>query len=66
MTLKVGFDGPSSRPPVTVMTAFRRTVEQHGDRLALAVKREKTQPWTTWTYKQYFEDVKKAAKAFIQ
>ena len=43
---------------------MKRTLEKHGDNLALRVKRDDT--WHEWTYQQYWDEAKIIAKAFIK
>lgn len=72
--IRMGLDGEgSSEEPVTVMQAFRKTVEKYGDRDALHVKKSKTvngeliydKEWTKWTWNSYYADVVKFAKALM-
>lgn len=49
--------------PESLPTWFARTVATHANLPALRVKRNNV--WKTWTYQQYFDDVRAAAKAFI-
>jgi len=51
-------------PPVSVWTTLENTVARCPDRIALAVKRN--DEWINWTYKEYQDDCKSAAKAFIK
>lgn len=51
--------------PISVWTMMNNTVAEYPDRIALSVKRPNGET-ETWTYKQYQEDVKSAAKAFIK
>jgi len=68
---RIGTDGPAARPPKTVMQLFRETVAAHGDRPALCQKRpaagQKPEDveWTTWTWRQYYDDVNKFAKTLL-
>jgi len=54
----------SMEPPFSVWTMMNRTVARCPDRLALSVKRK--DELVTWTFKEYQEDCKSAAKAFIK
>merc|ERR1719244_1783956 len=54
----------SMEPPISVWTMMNNTVERVPDRIALAVKRN--DQLVTWTYTQYRDDCKSAAKAFIK
>lgn len=51
-------------PPMSVITMMKQTVEKCGDQIALRVKREDS--WQEWTWKQYWDESKMAAKAFIK
>lgn len=50
--------------PITAVEFFERVVEKFPNRPALKVERDGQ--WITWTYKEYLEDVKTTAKAFIK
>ena len=50
--------------PLSVISMMRQTVETHGDQIALRVKRDET--WHEWTYQDYWNEAKIAAKAFIK
>jgi len=59
--------GGALAPPISVITMFRNTVQKSPHLPAIGVKRDKKQPeYTMWTYKQYYDDVWKAAKSFIK
>jgi long-chain-fatty-acid--CoA ligase ACSBG len=49
--------------PESLPTWFTRTVKNNANLPALKVKRNER--WMTWTYAQYYDDVRTAAKAFI-
>ena len=51
-------------PPISVISMFRNTVVNHGERNALRVKRNGI--WQEWTYKMYWNEAKIVAKAFIK
>jgi len=51
-------------PPISVISMMKKTVEKHGDAIALRVKREDV--WLEWTYQQYWDEAWLAAKAFIK
>jgi long-chain-fatty-acid--CoA ligase ACSBG len=57
-------DGPRAIPPMSVVTALRRTVSKSPDHVALADKVNGV--WQTITYKQYYDHITCAAKAFIK
>jgi len=50
--------------PLSVWTMLQNTVDRVPDHEALAVKRNGV--WIKWTYKEYQEDVRTVAKAFIK
>lgn len=62
--LRVGTTDHDNVKPITVYELFKNTVERAGDSVALAVKRN--DQWQKWTYSQYMEDCKTAAKGFIK
>jgi len=51
-------------PPISVWKMLNQTAARCPDRLALVVKRG--DDWVKWTYKQYLEEVRAVAKAFIK
>lgn len=65
-------DGIAGDAPETVMSVFANTVSKLGDRPALHQKRmhlsdkpASETPWTTWTWKEYSDQVFAFAKALI-
>jgi len=64
--LRVGTDGVAAEKPISVPTMLRRTVERFPDRVAMAVKLDKNAEWTNITFKQYEQNVRTVAKAFIK
>jgi len=50
--------------PISVWTMFNNTVQRRADVIALSVLRDGK--YETWTYKQYQDDVKSVAKAFLK
>lgn len=62
--LHIGDTKYDNLPPMTVPQFFQRAVEKASGYTALAVKRDGE--WKKWTYKEYFEDCKIAAKGFIK
>ncbi len=54
----------NARTPISVITMMKETVDRHGDELALRVKRN--DEWLEWTYKQYWEESRTIAKAYIK
>ena len=59
-----GDKGVTAAPPISVMEFFQRTVNKFPNRTAMKVERDGN--WLSWTYKEYLEDVKTVAKAFIK
>ena len=57
-------DPKCQEPPISVWTMLSNTADRVPDHVALTVKRNEV--WEKWTYRQYHEDVKAAAKAFIK
>lgn len=51
-------------PPQSVYSLLKVTAERAPDRVALTVKRDGV--WVSWTYKEYFENVRSVAKAFLK
>lgn len=62
--IRMGTVGMSGRAPETVYQVFDSTVSRFPDTDALCVKREGQ--WRKWTYAQYMEDVRRAAKSLIK
>ncbi|XP_056021143.1 long-chain-fatty-acid--CoA ligase ACSBG2-like isoform X1 [Ostrea edulis] len=62
--LRMNESGYGSEKPVTVPSMFYKTVQRVPMHTALAVKRGGI--WVKWTYEQYFNDTRKAAKSFIK
>ena len=56
--------GPASAPTITFMPAFLRTVSKFPNHPALRVKRNGS--WVSWTFRQYYNDVTRAAKSMIK
>lgn len=63
LPIKIGNSYPANLEPRTVMQVFESTVKRHGDKTAVAVKRDGA--WKKWTWQQYYNDVRRAAKAMI-
>ena len=61
--IRVGASGVAARQPETVYEVFENAVSRCPDVHALCVKRQGE--WVKWTYKEYMEDVKRAAKSLI-
>lgn len=64
LRMGTGKGADSNIPPVTIPTMFERTVQKMPSHTALGVKRG--EGWITWTYQQFYQDVRRAAKAFIK
>ncbi|KAK3735172.1 hypothetical protein QZH41_018138 [Actinostola sp. cb2023] len=62
--LRIGDTEATNKAPLTVNQLFERTVGLVPNRIALAVKREGR--WRHWTYSEYYEEVRAAAKSFIK
>lgn len=65
LPIKLGLDPAciSSRPPMTVMELFAKTVQANGNEPALRVKRSGV--WRTWTWTDFWRDCERFAKAAI-
>ena len=57
-------NGLNQVPPVSVPTLLKRSAQSAPDSVALGVKRDGN--WIRWTYKQYYEESRTVAKAFIK
>ncbi|KAJ8304976.1 hypothetical protein KUTeg_018559 [Tegillarca granosa] len=57
-------EGHGSEKPITVPSLFHKTVQRVPNNVAMAVKRGGV--WVKWTYQQYYNSVKQAAKSFIK
>jgi long-chain-fatty-acid--CoA ligase ACSBG len=64
--LRVGKEGVGAEKPISVPTMLQRTAERFPDRVAMAVKRNKNDDWTRITFKEYEQQVRTLAKAFIK
>ncbi|KAK7077908.1 catalytic activity protein [Halocaridina rubra] len=53
-----------SKPPVSVFSLLHRTATAYPDTPALAVKRDGE--WKYWSYKEYYNESRQVAKAFIR
>uniref|UniRef100_A0A8C8RMW9 Long-chain-fatty-acid--CoA ligase ACSBG2 n=1 Tax=Pelusios castaneus TaxID=367368 RepID=A0A8C8RMW9_9SAUR len=62
--LRLDQDGIGSETPKTVHELLQEAVKKYGDYFALASK--KGDKWLKLTYKQYYEECRKAAKSFIK
>jgi long-chain-fatty-acid--CoA ligase ACSBG len=61
---KEGEAGIANTKPIIVQEVFKATAEKYGTKTALGVKRDGE--WKTWTYQQYYDQTKIAAKALIK
>ncbi|XP_045113271.1 long-chain-fatty-acid--CoA ligase ACSBG2-like isoform X2 [Portunus trituberculatus] len=61
--LSLSDEEAASFKPISVYTMLKETAENYPNHPALAVKRG---VWKHWTYKEYFEESKAVAKAFIK
>ena len=62
--LLMGSTGSRSCTPLTVVQCVERAVRHAPTRTALAVKRNGE--WLKWTYAEYYESIRAAAKSFIK
>lgn len=62
--LRMEESGLAAIPPLTVHQVFLQTVQKWGDRLALGVKQNGQ--WQTISYREYYQDCRKAAKSFLK
>ena len=54
----------SNMPALSVEEFMERYAKKHATRVAMKVERDGK--WISWTYKEYLDEVKTAAKAFIK
>lgn len=72
--IRMGTEGAAASTPLTVMSVFEATKNRVPDKPALHVQRSKVvdgkdqydSKWTEWTWKEYYDDVMKFAKALIK
>ena len=62
--LRIAKEGFASVEPITIVQAFRRTVEQHGGSDALAYKEDGV--WKKLTFKEYYNLSVQVAKSFLK
>ena len=62
--LLMGSSEIESRVPVTVVQTLQTAVRMAPQRVALGVKRNGV--WVKWTYQEYYDSVRSAAKSFIK
>ncbi|KAK3607857.1 hypothetical protein CHS0354_038285 [Potamilus streckersoni] len=62
--LRMEDKGPAAHKPVTIPTMLYGVVQRLPNHPALCVKRMGT--WVKWTYMQYYDEIRKVAKAFIK
>ena len=65
---KIQFSGNegdmSAMPAISIMEFVDRAVKKYGSRVAMKVERDGK--WISWTYNEYLQEIKTAAKAFIK
>jgi long-chain-fatty-acid--CoA ligase ACSBG len=65
--LRIGETGPDAYKPISIISMLEeQAVGDAAELTAMAVKRPGDDKWTKWTYREYLEDVKTVAKAFIK
>ncbi|XP_031573621.1 long-chain-fatty-acid--CoA ligase ACSBG2-like [Actinia tenebrosa] len=62
--IRIGDDENTKLAPTTVIQLLENTVKVAANRIALGVKRDGK--WRIWTYSEYYEEVRSAAKSFIE
>jgi long-subunit acyl-CoA synthetase (AMP-forming) len=62
--IRFGESEAAAEQAETVVELFKRVVSTYSDHTALAVKR--AGEWKTWTYRDYLEEAKVVARAFIR
>jgi long-subunit acyl-CoA synthetase (AMP-forming) len=62
--LRIGDNKNTNPTPITVIQLLEKTVKSAANRIALGVKRDGK--WRNWTYSEYYEEVRTAAKSFIK
>lgn len=62
--LRMESSGPGSETPMTVHQMFLETVEQSGDFLALASKKD--DQWVHLSWRQFYDQCRTAAKSFLK
>lgn len=62
--LKIGDQGVSAHTPISVPTLLKKAAEKYPDTNAMGVKRDGV--WKTTTYREYYDQVRTMAKAFIK
>lgn len=67
-SVKIRFSGEkgslTAQPAISVMEFVDRSVKKFGSRTALKVERD--DKWISWTYNEYFQEIKTAAKGLIK
>ncbi|KAK7071703.1 catalytic activity protein, partial [Halocaridina rubra] len=64
VTLYLKREGPCSTKPISIHTMVKERAINYPNQIALAVKRDGA--WKYWTYKEYFDESRIVAKAFIR
>lgn len=62
--LRMESSGPASEKPVSVVTAFKKTVDKNPEHKALAAK--VNGQWKYYSYRKFYSLVRQAARAFIK
>ncbi|XP_048584114.1 long-chain-fatty-acid--CoA ligase ACSBG2 isoform X2 [Nematostella vectensis] len=62
--IRMGESDATKGEPMTVVDLLERTVKRSPNRIAMGVKRN--DQWQHWTYSEYYEEVRIAAKSFIE
>lgn len=63
LPVNVGASGFAARAPETLLQVLNKTVEKHGGKVAMAVKRNNV--WQEWTWKDYYNDCRLFSKSLI-
>jgi hypothetical protein len=64
--LKIGELDQKHYPPISIYSAFEKTVKARPDFPALAYKPKAGDPWAYFSYSEYWKICIKAAKSFIK
>jgi hypothetical protein len=64
--LRLGEADAKKYPPISIFTAFKKTVDQRPDHDALCYKIDPEGQWLRFSYLEYWKMCHKAAKSFIK
>lgn len=65
--LRIGKTGAEANKPISIISVLEKHGTGDGANVtAMAVKKSGNNEWTKWTYREYLDDVRKVAKAFIK